>query len=101
MVQIIVNEDILNEARIALERIHVLSDELAQGYFGNSDRKGNFNNGDLFLKTDYEQNRVFCEIVREFSYDTMMSIMKALDEAEVYSNKSQGVDYEKERTKNF
>ena len=90
MIQIIVNEDVLREAWIALERIHVLSDELAQGYFGNSDGNGNFNDGDLFLKIDYEQNRVFCEIVREFSSDTMMSIKKALDEAEVYSNKSQG-----------
>ncbi len=87
MVQIIVDEDILRNAWVALERIHALSDNLAQGYFGNSDGKGHFNTGEIFLKSEYEQNRVYCEIVREFSYDAMESLEKTMDEAKIYETK--------------
>ena len=86
MGKIIVDEAVLTDALLYAERINALAEQLVQGYFGLSDGHGDLGENKCLLEVGYENSRILCEMVRDFSYDARESLEGLVNNATLYRN---------------
>ena len=84
MGKIIVDETALTDTLLYAERINALAEQLAQGYL--SDGHGDLGENKCLLEVGYENSRILCEMVRDFSCDARKALEELINNATLYRN---------------